>query len=107
MSNFYLSDVFEDVSEEGSMSDWPEWVFELAVRATSALERIASAEEKRNQLLEVEAAERREAWEQWRGEQRGALQRIAPTATLTACPICPHWMELHNEDGTCGCGAHG
>lgn len=23
------------------------------------------------------------------------------------CPICPHWMEYHNPDGTCGCGAHG
>jgi hypothetical protein len=25
----------------------------------------------------------------------------------TPCPICPHWMEVHNPDGTCGCGAHG
>jgi primosomal protein N' len=25
--------------------------------------------------------------------------------TQTECPHCPHWMELHNDDGSCGCGA--
>lgn len=25
----------------------------------------------------------------------------------TPCPICPHWMEWHGDDGTCSCGAHG
>lgn len=29
------------------------------------------------------------------------------SAPRTPCPVCPHWMELHNPDGTCGCGAHG
>ena len=23
----------------------------------------------------------------------------------TPCPWCPHWMELHDDDGSCGCGA--
>ena len=25
-------------------------------------------------------------------------------AELTPCPTCPHWKELHNPDGSCGCG---
>lgn len=29
------------------------------------------------------------------------------TPTYTPCPVCPHWMEMHDPDGTCGCGAHG
>lgn len=28
----------------------------------------------------------------------------ASTETRTPCPVCPHWLELHNDDGSCGCG---
>lgn len=55
-----------------------EWMFELAMRAASALERLAAAEERRNQILEAEAAERRASWEQMRADQDAVLERLVP-----------------------------
>jgi hypothetical protein len=36
-------------------------------------------------------------------KQAEAVLKVKPTQT--ECPHCPHWMELHNDDGSCGCGA--
>lgn len=48
-------------------------------RLLKALERLAAAEERRNELLEAEAAERRESWAIMRQDSAELAERLAPT----------------------------
>lgn len=32
------------------------------------------------------------------------LEQLPEPPQRTPCPVCPHWLELHNPDGSCGCG---
>jgi hypothetical protein len=32
------------------------------------------------------------------------VEGVAARNARTPCPVCPHWLELHNADGSCGCG---
>lgn len=45
-------------------------------------------------------------WVMW-DEPTLPERQVALNLPRTPCPICPHWMEVHNPDGICGCGAHG
>ncbi len=53
------------------------YLVSCAGRVAEALERMAAADERRNELLELDQAERRETWLQQRRDTHEALERLA------------------------------